>query len=148
MGVIAEGIPRRCRARTGEKENECAREKESERQRERNRESTTSAHRRWREKKRERAREKESERKREIEIESEKERTRKKEKKRETILLHVQYTAIHSETQLTPASPYPSIFTTNACSPLGKRNTFWVGDCCWGSVPAVSHNSKRGAAGI
>ena len=27
--------------------------------------------------------------------------------------------------------------TTNACSPVGKRNTFWVGDCCRNSVPVV-----------
>ena len=92
-------------------------------------------------------RERERERKREIEIESEKERTREKEKKRETMMLHVQYTAVPSDTQLTPVSPYPSIFTTKPCSPLGKRNTFWVGDCYRDSVSAVSHMSKRTAPG-
>ena len=91
---------------------------------------------------RESERERERERKREIEIESEKERTREKEKRRETILLHVQYTAVSSDMQLTPASPYPSIFNTNACSPVRKRNTFWVGDCCKGIVPALSYISK------
>jgi len=32
--------------------------------------------------------------------------------------------------------------TTNACSPVGKRNTFWVEDCCQNSVPVVLFISK------
>jgi len=123
-----------------ETESGQAREKENERQRERNRERPTSARKRGREK--ERKKERERERKSEIEIESEQERTREKKKKRETMMLHVQYTAVPSDTQLPHASPYPSTFTTNACSPVGKRHTFWVGDCCRGIVPAVLHISK------
>jgi len=131
------------------RERERAKERKGERetQRKKYRKTHISAQERERKEERENRRERERERKREIEIESEKERTREKEKRRETILLHVQYTAVSSDMQLTPASPYPSIFNTNACSPLGKPNAFWAGDCCQGSVPAVSHISKRAAAG-